>query len=204
MIAKLEPVPGLPAPHQELRLNYTLSVLNTCTQTVKDVEYQVYGAGECMKTLQFFNPNSSLLAPGDVAGVKAGQDLSMTASCWGSPPSFLSSYISASGKDSTTDAAVSSPSKTFVVQGDRPYVMSECPQTCPSATDTPPPPAMDTPPSPATDNPSPPTMNAPKNPSETYNPSIVFAHGIKIGPKTYLGRGAIAAGIVRMSTGEMQ
>ena len=173
VIAKLEPAPGLPAPHQQIRLNYTLSVLNTCTQTVKDVEYQVHGAGKCLKTLQFFYPNSRLLAPGKSASVKAGQDLSMTASCWGSPPSFLSSYISASGTDTTNFAAVSSPYKTFIVQGDRSYVMSECPQTCPSETDTPPPP----------------TMNAPKTPSETDAPSIVFVHGIKIGPKvgsTYL------------------
>ena len=174
VIAKLEPAPGLPAPHQQVRLNYTLSVLNTCTQTVKDVEYQVQAAGECLKTLQFFNPDLRLLAPGKSASVKAGQDLSMTASCWGSPPSFLSSYISASGKDSTTDAAVSSPYKTFIVQGDRPYVMSECPQTCPSETDTP----------------SPPTMNAPKTPSETDTPSIVFVHGIKIGPKNIPWKGS--------------
>ena len=124
----------------------------------------------------------------------------MTASCWGSPPSFLSSYISASGTDTTNFAAVSSPYKTFIVQGDRPYVMSECSQTCPSATDNPsPPPATDTPPPPATDtpntppatdNPSPPTMNAPKTPSETDTPSIVFVHGIKIGPKNIPWKGS--------------
>jgi pimeloyl-ACP methyl ester carboxylesterase len=135
-----------------------------------------------MKTLQFFSADPSLVAPRDSAGVKAGQDPSMTTSYWGSLPSFLSSYISASGKDSTTDAAVSSPYKTFIVQGDRPYVMSECPQTCPPATDTPPPPAMD--------NPSPPTMNAPKTPSETDTPSIVFVHGIKIGPKNIPWKGS--------------
>ena len=176
VLAKLEPVPGLQEPNQEVRLNYTLSVQNHCPQTIKDVTYQVQGAGDCMKTLQFFSADPSLVAPRDSAGVKAGQDPSMTTSCWGSLPSFLSSYISASGTDTTTDLAVSSPYKTFIVLGNRPYVMSECHQTCPPATDT-----TNTPP--ATDTPSPHTMNAPKTPSETDTPSIVFVHGIKIGPE---------------------
>ena len=179
--AKLEPIPGHQPPDQEILLNYTLSARNNCPQAIKDVKYQVQGLGECMKTLQSFWANPSSLASGDVAGVKAGQYPSMTASCWGSPPSFLSSYISASGIDTTTNAAVSSPYKTFIVQGDRPYVMSECHQTCPPATDTPPPPAIDTPnPPPVTDNPPPPAMDT---------PSIVFVHGIQLSAQKGKNRG---------------
>ena len=122
------------------------------------------------KPSNFSDSDSSSLAPGKSASVKAGQDLSMIASCWGSPPSFLSSYISASGTDTTNFAAVSSPYKTFIVQGDRPYVMSECPQTCPPATDTPRTP-------PATDTTSPPA---------TDNPSIVFVHGFQ--PSSVAGK----------------
>jgi len=35
VLAKVEPVSGLPAPNQQVRLNYTLSVQNHCPQTIK-------------------------------------------------------------------------------------------------------------------------------------------------------------------------
>ena len=135
VLAKLEPISGLPAPSQQVRLNYTLRVRNNCPQTIKDVTYQVEGTGGCPlpstfipapvsgSSIQLFSADASPVAPGDSAGVKAGQDTSLIARCdnytgyyqvgSSSQPSSLSIDISASGTDSTTNSRVSSQDKSF-------------------------------------------------------------------------------------------
>ena len=138
VLAKLEPVSGLKVPSQLVRLDYLLNVQNHCPQTIKDVTYQIQVNGGCPNPSVFlpseilgyynqvFRADPSSVAPGDSAGVKAGQDISMNATCgpllgtsYISPPSFLTVDIYASGTDATTNSMVISQDKSFLVLGDR-------------------------------------------------------------------------------------
>jgi len=154
VLAKVEPVPGLQAPNQQVRLNYTLSVQNHCPQTIKDVTYHIEGTGGCPGPstfvpapvsgvyIQSFSADPSSVAPGDSAGVKAGQDTSIISRCetygWGfritssSLPPDLSVSISASGTDSITNSQIHSQKKIFQILGDSEsptYCGQQCPQT---------------------------------------------------------------------------
>jgi hypothetical protein len=153
VLAKVEPVSGLPAPNQQVRLNYILNVQNNCPQTIKDVTYHITGTGGCPLpstfipapdtgvSIQSFSADPSLVAPGDSAGVKAGQDTSLISRCetYGggfritssSLPTSLSVDISASGTDSTTNSMVHSQEKIFKILGgsESPtYCDQQCPQ----------------------------------------------------------------------------
>ena len=93
VLAKVEPVSGLPAPHQQVRLNDTLSVQNHCPETITDVTYHIQGTGGCPNpsafipapdtgvSIQSFRADASSLAPGDSAGVKAGQETLIISRC---------------------------------------------------------------------------------------------------------------------------
>jgi len=164
VLAKVEPISGLQPPNQEVLLNYTLSAQNNCPQTIKDVTYHIQGTGGCPLPsafipapasgvyIQSFSADTSSVAPGDSAGVKAGQDTSIISRCetYGagfritssSLPTSLSIDISASGTDSTTNSQIYSQKKVFTVLG--PSVSEGttfCDQKCPTAN----PPATDTP-----------------------------------------------------------
>jgi hypothetical protein len=148
VFGQVEPVSGLKVPSQQVRLDYILNVQNNCPETINNVTYRIGVNGECLSPSVFylglghydqvFSADPSSVAPGDSAGVKAGQDTSINASCgapsgtsYTSQPSDLSVVISAQGTDPTTNSEVHSQEKIFKILGgsESPtYCDQQCPQ----------------------------------------------------------------------------